>query len=105
MSFSLLKDEEQNIIFECVKAAVEGPFFPDWEFHALFRFYRNEIAEFVENWSSLDYDSRDVKLAINNSLNNLTGYPHQYFDAWEDYLPANRKQVNELFRKWRAICL
>ena len=32
------KDEPLNrIIGECLRAASEGPFFPDWEFHILFR--------------------------------------------------------------------
>ena len=33
MSFGDLSKVEQDVIYQCLKAAVEGSFFPEWEFH------------------------------------------------------------------------
>ena len=104
MGFEDLSLEEQSTIYECVKAAVNGPFFPDWEFHSLFGLSRKEMAEIVKLWSSINLDSQDAQLAINGALNNLTGYPHPYFEVWQDYLPSDRHAVIALFEKWRATC-
>jgi hypothetical protein len=38
-----VNERDRNVIERCLQAAVEGPFFPDWEFHALFGLDREQI--------------------------------------------------------------
>ena len=72
--FHKLSDDDVRILGECLRACVEGPFFPDWEFQTLFGLERSEVAEIAQEWPH----SRHVNsfIAVNNALANLLGYPH-----------------------------
>jgi len=97
-----LNDAERNLVRQCLNAAVAGPFFPDWEFRTLFGIERRDVAEVLERWPDLD-DARQVDaLAINNSLNNLWGYPHRLEDHWSEFIDAPRNEVLRVFMKWRG---
>ena len=50
MALSDLTQNEQQVVFECLKAAVDGPFFPDWEFPTLFGLWREEVGRVVADW-------------------------------------------------------
>ena len=102
MSFADLTPQDKNVIYQCLKAVVEGPFIPDWEFHILFGRYRNEVKEVMDSWSEIDPNSENTQIAINNSLNNLLGYPHKRFDIWSDYISVSPSEVAEIYRKWRS---
>jgi hypothetical protein len=42
-------------------------------------------------------------LAVNNSLNNLLGYPTTPTDQeWPKFISANRQEVKKIFDKWRG---
>jgi hypothetical protein len=66
---------EREIVRECLRAAVEGSFFPDLEFHTLFGLERGEVRRILSLWPGLDEADESVVIAINNSFNNLLGYP------------------------------
>ena len=36
MAFEDLSKNEQDVIYQCLEATVDNPFFPEWELHALF---------------------------------------------------------------------
>lgn len=55
---------DEKIIQECLRAAVEGPFFPDWNFHALFGLSREDVVAVLESWPTfLERDTQ--RLAVN----------------------------------------
>ncbi|QDF03971.1 hypothetical protein [Myxococcus xanthus] len=91
---------DEKIIEECLRAAVEGPFFPDWEFPVLFGLDRAEVAAILASWPVWD-DPAKQKLAINNSLNNLLGYPHKKWALWPQYISASPEEVKAVFARWR----
>ena len=43
-------ERDRDVIERCLRAAVEGPFFPDWEFHALFGLDREEVRAVLSAW-------------------------------------------------------
>ncbi|GAA4886993.1 hypothetical protein ACFPM3_20495 [Streptomyces coeruleoprunus] len=96
-----MTDQELQIIKECLDAAVSGPFFPDWEFHSLMGFTRDEIAAVAASWPSPPIaDTEDD--AVNNVLTNLLGYPHGVESRWHECLPATRDQVAQVLARWRG---
>jgi O-methyltransferase domain/Dimerisation domain len=95
--------EDSHIIFECVRAAANGPFFPEWEFHSIFGLRRDDLRSLLETWSARDESKEDVRLAINNSMLNLLGYPHSCERAWADYISVPRSEVARIFEKWRSL--
>jgi hypothetical protein len=88
---------------QCLAAAEEGPFFPDWEFSTLIGVDRPELALIRAAWPDVDLDQVEVRAAITNTLNNLTGYPHRKDAHWSDYIGAPAVDVERLLDKLLAL--
>jgi len=101
MSLQTLTDAERRVVFECLRAASGGPFFPDWEFHTLFGLHRHEVARIVAALPDIDDSEESVSLAINNAMNNLVGYPHGEDAAWPQFISVPESEVRRIFEKWR----
>ncbi|MFD9484148.1 hypothetical protein ACFWBX_09115 [Streptomyces sp. NPDC059991] len=96
-----MTERDLQIIKECLDAAVNGPFFPDWEFHTLMGFTRDEIAAMKASWpTTSDPDEQDD--AVNNVLNMLLGYPHGYDSRWHEYSAATPAQIARTLARWRG---
>jgi len=70
-----LNDREKDVVRRALIAALDGPFFPDWEFQTIFGVNRIEMRSVVEAWPDLSLQNRDHVAAVSNAFNNLTGYP------------------------------
>src|SRR4051794_25289381 len=101
MALADLTDEEQRAVFECLTAAASGPFFPDWEFQTLFGVSRSDVKAVADAWPNVNEETESVSLAINNSMNNLLGYPHGRVRDWSRYISVGPAEVGRIFRKWR----
>ncbi len=93
---------ERDVVLRCLRAAAEGPFFPDWEFHALFGLERAVVATVAARWPNVDDATEDVHLAIDNSLGNLIGYPHNEGEAIRDWIGEPLEEIERIFSKWRS---
>ena len=102
MSLSALTDAERQLVQRCVWAAVEGPFFPEWEFPTLFGVSREEARAVLEQWPGVDETEEAVHLTINNALNNLWGYPHHERAAWDLMIGVEPDEVYRVLAKWRG---
>lgn len=102
MSLNDLTDREEGIILACLKASINGPFFPESEFHPIFGVYPKEIEEIISNWPNVDEDKIEVRLAINNALNNLLSYPHKCEKYWPEFIPVSKKEIDRIFIKWKG---
>jgi hypothetical protein len=102
MDFDSLSAMDKVILGQALRAAADGPFFPDWEFHTLFGLERSEVRAIADGWPQLAASSEDVAIAVNNSLNNLLGYPHQQDAVWSRWVSVDRHQLSELFNRLRG---
>lgn len=94
--------EQQEAVFkQCLDAVVNGPFIPDWEFHILFGLEKNEVNAILVQWPEVNHHDNQVQLAINNSLNNLIGYPIDDEERWSEYIAVSKEELIELFEEWR----
>jgi hypothetical protein len=84
---------------QALRAAVDGPFFPEWEFHTLFGLARSEVRAVAEAWPNVDSTDANAALAINNSLVNLVGYPHEQDSAWFQWISVEPPELEELRRR------
>lgn len=74
-----------------------------WEFHAIFGLQPEDVRRIADAWPTFDgVDPEDVDLAINNALNNLTGFPHRCEGVWGQYLSVDCDELLAVFRRWRA---
>lgn len=102
MPLTDLDVKEREVVWACLKAAVEGPFFPDWEFHTLFGLERTEVKDVLDSWPDLDESKESVALAINNTLVNLLGYPHDCGEQWSQFISVTELEVARILDKWRG---
>lgn len=71
-----LTPDETDVIRRAIDAAVNGPFFPDWEFQTLFGVTREEAAASLARFPNLMAENETDYLTVHNSIANLLGYPH-----------------------------
>jgi hypothetical protein len=102
MSLPQLTDLERDVIGACLRAAADGPFFPDAEFHTLFGLEREEVRAIAAKWPQVSEAGDAVPLAINNSLGNLLGYPHDQGGELQRWAGATYEEIESVFRKWRG---
>ena len=102
MNFEELSETESTIIGQCLRAAVDGPFFPEWEFSTLFGLHREEVRSIANEWPRNSARTQDVILAINNSINHLLHYPHRKNNLRSDWIPVDHKELKDLLEKIRA---
>ena len=91
-----------QVFRESLVAAARGPFFPDWEFHALFGLERAEVEFIADSLTPSTPLTGDVALALNNAMVNLLGYPHGQDAAWPQWLSATPAELEAIFSRWQA---
>ena len=100
MALSKLTANEREIVFRCLRAAAEGPFFDDKEFHPIFGLDRDEVRAVISRWSEVNENDEDVALAINNSFANLLGFPHHEGKVLREMVGVGDKEIQRVFSKW-----
>jgi hypothetical protein len=101
MDLQQMLDSDKALVGQVLRAAAEGPFFPDWEFHSLFGLTRKEVRSVADAWPNVDLENADVALAINNALNNLLGYPHGEDAVWSQWISVDHTQLDKLLGRLR----
>lgn len=102
MSLDHLANADKTVVGQALRAAADGPFFPEWEFHTLFGMERNEVRAVADAWPNVDHTNANVVLAVNNSLNNLLGYPHGQDSVWSQWISVERPRLDELLSRLRC---
>jgi hypothetical protein len=103
MESNSLSSVEAAIVAQVLRAAADGPFFPDWEFHTLFGLERSEVRAIADAWPEPTASSEEVDRAVDNSLNNLLGYAHKKDSVWSEWISVDRHQLEELFHRLRRL--
>jgi hypothetical protein len=111
VGFEHLGSADREVIRLCLVAAVDGPWFADEEFHTLFGLDRGEVASVRAAWSAeppLTTGGRPPatetqRLAINNALVNLLGYPHGHRgEAFRREVGVSEAQVRVTLARLRG---
>jgi hypothetical protein len=90
-----LAESDLNTVKECLRASVEGDFFPDWEFETLFGVSRETVRTVYNEWPTGTVSEDDVGCAVVGALNNLLGYPHGKENDWAKYISVPPESVRD----------
>ena len=102
MSLANLNERERNVVRECLRAAAESPFFPE-EFHTIFGLTRDDVRRVLLSWPELNEADISVVRAINNSFNNLLGYPApEKEQLWPQFISVSGMELARIFDKWKG---
>lgn len=70
-----MSNAEVETASRSIQAVIDGPFLDDDDFHTLMGFKRDEARAIADSWPAVAMNEHSFSL-LNNSLNNLIGYPH-----------------------------
>jgi hypothetical protein len=102
MHLERLSKRDSQTVGELLRAPADGPFFPDWEFHTLFGLDRDQVRKIADDWPLATAPPENVVLAVNNSINNLLGYPHRKNNAWGKWISVDQNTIRDLFDRLRG---
>jgi hypothetical protein len=98
---SKLSARQADIVKACLRVAADEPFvFPDWEFSALFGLERTEVAAIARAWPEVDCGGEVVATAVQNAMNNLLGYPHDWHKEWATHFDFTEAELAETLVAW-----
>ncbi|MGB2832318.1 MAG: hypothetical protein WBC07_05160 [Methylotenera sp.] len=102
MPLADLTEKERQVVFECLKCVAAGKvILHDWEFQTLFGITASAFKKIAKDVPKIDDSNIRVRMAINNAMNNLLGYPHGYHEKWAEVMPIPLAEIERVFTKWR----
>lgn len=103
MSLDNLTDDERSVVFKCLECVAAGKIIAhDWEFQTIMGIEVLAFKRLVKVLPKIDDSKPKVKIAINNAMNNLLGYPHGYHQKWAEVMPIPLVEIERVFIKWRG---
>ncbi len=101
-AFDRLSEEQRTLVGLCLHAVVDGPFISsDAEFQTVMGVTRKEVAAVAASWP----DPAGAPLtfvAVNGTLNNLLGYPHERWPALYERIGVDSRPVVAALAQWRG---
>lgn len=101
----VLSAAEIDTVRRALRAAVDGTFFPDWEFETLVGVDRETVRKVQSAWPLQTVDQDEFICAVIGSLNNLLGYPHGSEDELISYVPEGRPAIEKALARLTALGL
>jgi hypothetical protein len=102
-SAEAISSPDSEIVRRVLRAAVDGPFFPEWEFHTLFGVDRSTASEVLAAWPKQTVGREEFRCAVIGSLNNLIGYPHAKDRDFLNYFPEGREAIEKTLAHLAAL--
>lgn len=96
----ITSSKDKALVLECLKAAFEGPFFPDCEFGTINGGERSDVENIINRWDSIDNIEGKTEWIINNILNNFLGYPHHVdMETRNKFITISDDEIAALFKR------
>ena len=104
MTLKDLTENELAIVKQCMMCVADGKvILHDWEFHSIMGVGIDEFLEILALWPNINENEERVKMAINNSLNNLIGYSHGKQKSWDRIMEAPISEIESVLQKWSSF--
>jgi hypothetical protein len=100
-----LSSAELDTVRRSLQAAVEGNFFPDWEFQTLIGVDRATVQDVYNAWPRQNLDLEDFSCAVVGSLANLLWYPHGRHEELISYVTEGPEAIEAALDRLTALGL
>ena len=100
-----LSVRDWQLIAECLCAAEQEEFFPEWEFKILFGISREQLVVVRKEWMDMDSGHLELNAAVIGALNNLLGYPHGQDARWNQFISGGPEEIKLTLDKLLAFGL
>lgn len=100
-----LSERDRQTVGECLHAAEQEDFFPEWEFETLFGISREQLSIVREKWPDVDICHADIGAAVIGSMNHLLGYPHGQDARWNKYISVGPDAIQMTLNKLLTLGL
>ena len=100
-AFERLSDDERALVGLCLRAIVDGPYVPEWEFQTVMCVTREEAAAVADSWPD-PTGAPFTFVTVSNTLNNLLEYPHNRWAELSEYLNADSRPLIAALARWRG---
>ncbi len=100
-----LSERDRQTIGECLSAAAQKEFFPEWEFETLFGISRRQLFAVRDKWPNVDADEENVSAAVIGALNHLLGYPHMQDARWNKHISVGPDAIRLILDKLLSLGL
>ena len=94
-----LTDSERDAVGHCLRAAADGPYFPDWEFETLIGATRDDVRAASEEWLKGAPRTDGMNEVAISVLSNLLGYPHHLLKQLPDAVGHSVGEIQAALRK------
>ena len=91
---------DTNAIQAALRAASEGPYVSEWEFHTIIGLTRSEVRHVLAQCPNTD-DPKIQDLAVNNVLLKRIGYPQGQDDTLAQQLPVSPAALRAILDRWQ----
>jgi hypothetical protein len=104
MALEQLPSNSKEVVFQCMKAILNGPFIDDFEFHARLGIDRETLKSILSRWPNLDdsEDSSDESLAVNNCLNEVCYGLDISEGEWSKWFNVARTEIERVYKEWAS---
>ena len=103
MGLENLTKKELEIVRQCMQCVANGKvILHDVEFQTIMGVDVDKFLEIFQAWPNLDEEDENVELAINNTFNNLIGYPHDMQKSWNEVMETPLSEIARIFQKWKG---
>ena len=105
MALWALSQTDQQIILECLKAILEGPFIDSVEFQTRIGINRDDLSQVIQAWPNIDDSNEDSTevLALNNCMNEVCNGLDISDRDWSHWFRVGRKEVCEVYSRWASL--
>lgn len=103
MALTNLTEDETEVVFQCMRWVASGQVIPhDSEFQTVFGIEPEDVQAIVRSLPAISESDENVKLAINNSMNELLTWCDDSDPEWDAHISVTPAELMRIFRKWRG---
>ncbi len=103
MSLGDLSEQDRQVVQACLDCVATGEvILHDAEFCTIMGVDPAEFMDVCNAWPDVSENEATVQCSVENAMNNLLGYPHEWHDAWDSKISVSKMEIHRVLSLWRG---